>query len=326
MTGERCQQPGQRDLPRRGVVVAGDLVDEAAGLGELARGEREPGKEAQPVALADLEHVLRGAVGEVEAVLDGDDLDDRARLLELLERHVRDADVVDEAVALQLGERADGLLVGDVRVGRVQLVEVDALDAQVAQRALARLAQVIGPAVARPLARAAARQAALRGDDQAVGVRIQRVVDELLAEVRPVAVGRVDEVHAERDHAAQHVEHRVAVLRRAPHAGADDAHRAEAEAMDLEVVADLQAAARGDPAHAASGASEVPRKPLRLCVPSQKGLFDEPPQRQRKIAERIGARDRLAGHVVDERDTARHLQRAVLDQQHGHVGHMRFSL
>ncbi len=143
----------------------------------------------------------------------------------------------------------------------MQLVEVDALDAQVTQRPLAGLAKVVGAPVTRPLARTAACQPALRGDHQPVGIGIQRVVDELLAEVRAVAVGRVDEVDAELDDAAQHVEHDVALLRRAPDAGTHDPHRAEAEAVNLEVAADRQAAAGGDAAHALRGPAGSDRAP-----------------------------------------------------------------
>src|SRR5437763_12905805 len=49
------QQPRERDLARRRAVGLGDLGDRAAGLGELARGPREPGDEADALLLAVLE-------------------------------------------------------------------------------------------------------------------------------------------------------------------------------------------------------------------------------------------------------------------------------
>ena len=57
------------------------------------------------------------AVGQVVAVLHRHDVDDLARLLELLDRHVRDPDVADLALVLQLLQCADRLLVGHLRVG-----------------------------------------------------------------------------------------------------------------------------------------------------------------------------------------------------------------
>ena len=100
---------------------------------------------------------------------------------------------------------------------------------------------------------------------ETVGVRVQRSRDELLGDVRAVAVGRVDEVDAELDRAPQHRDRGVVVARRAPDALAGDPHRAEAEAVDLEVAADRERR------HVASlaAAAGVPTKPFRLCVPSQ---------------------------------------------------------
>ena len=57
--------------------------------------------------LAGVEHVLAAAVGERVAVLDGDDVDDAARLLELADLDVAQADVADLALVLELLERAD---------------------------------------------------------------------------------------------------------------------------------------------------------------------------------------------------------------------------
>ena len=146
--------------------------------------------------------------------------------------------MADLALAPELGQGADRLLVGDVRVGAMKLVEVDALDAQRAQAALERRAQVLRAAVRRPAPGAGAQQPALGGDHEAVGVRVQRLGDELLAHPRPVAVGGVDEVDAQLDGAAQHAPGLAAIGRVADDARAGDAHRAEAEAVHGEVAAD----------------------------------------------------------------------------------------
>ena len=58
-----------------------------------------------------------GAIGQVEAVLDGHDLDDDAGLGELLHADVREADMTDLALVLELPQRADGLGVGHARSG-----------------------------------------------------------------------------------------------------------------------------------------------------------------------------------------------------------------
>jgi hypothetical protein len=74
---------------------------------------------------------------------------------------------------------------------------------------------------------------------------MQRLGDELLADVRPVAVGRVDEVDAELDGAPQDGERGVAVGGRAPDPVAGDPHRTEAETVHLEVPAERQCAGVG---------------------------------------------------------------------------------
>ena len=74
--------------------------------------------------------------------------------------------------------------------------------------------------------------------DEPVRIRVQRLADQFLGDVRAVGVRGVDEVDAELDEAAQHADAFVGVGRRAPDALARQAHRAESEAVDGEVAAD----------------------------------------------------------------------------------------
>jgi hypothetical protein len=55
----------------------------------------------------------------------------------LVDRDVGDPGVADLAFVLKLLDRPDRLLVGDVFVGSMELVEIDALDPEPLQRALA---------------------------------------------------------------------------------------------------------------------------------------------------------------------------------------------
>ena len=59
----------------------------------------------------------------------------------------------DLAFLLQLRELADGILDAHARIRRVELVEIDALDAQPLQARLASLAQVRWAAASFPLSR-----------------------------------------------------------------------------------------------------------------------------------------------------------------------------
>ena len=79
---------------------------------------------------------------------------------------------------------------------------------------------------------------------------MQRSVDQLVRDVRPVVLGGVDVIDTERHGPAQHVERGGAVARRPEDAGAGKLHRAEADAVDR------------TPGEAGSGLGH-PREPLR---------------------------------------------------------------
>ena len=112
ITGERASSHASAICAGVASCCLRDPVERPARLGEPAGREREPRDESDARALARLEHVLRVAVGEVVAVLHRHDLDDPARLRRApSSEHVRDADVPDLALVLQLLERADRVLV-----------------------------------------------------------------------------------------------------------------------------------------------------------------------------------------------------------------------
>src|SRR5215470_7537388 len=114
---------------------------------------------------------------------------------------------------------------------------------------------MLGPAVGVPAARAGADQAAFGGDDQVVGIRVQRLGDQPFTDVWAVGIGGVDEVDAEFHHPPQRRLGLVFIRRLAPDAPAGDAHRAEAQPAYHQVAADLDAARRrrvGWIGHAAS--------------------------------------------------------------------------
>ena len=90
---------------------------------------------------------------------------------------------------------------GTFGIGAVELVEVDAVGLQGAQRRLARRAQVLRAPVGRPVLLAVARQAALGGDDDVVAAALEGLGDQALAVadvavVARVRVGGVDEADA----------------------------------------------------------------------------------------------------------------------------------
>ncbi len=106
-----------------------------------------------------------------ELVLHRRQLGGRAGQLDLVDVGVADADADDLALGAQLLQRADRLRVRHRRVGPVELVEPDRLDAERPQRRLAGRPQVLRAAVQRPRAVRRPGVAALGGDDDGRGRR-----------------------------------------------------------------------------------------------------------------------------------------------------------
>ena len=160
--------------------------------------------------------------------------------------------MTDQPLTLELGERADRLGVGDLRVGGMELVELDCLDSEPLDRKFALLAQVDRVAVGVPFVRPAAGKATLRGDHQPLRVRRKRLADQVLVGLRAIRVRGIDEVDVELDGLAQHG-HRVLVVGvGAPDALAGETHGAVAQAIDLEVGADPDLSRAGCSAHSSS--------------------------------------------------------------------------
>ena len=143
--------------------------------------------------------------------------------------------MADLSRLLCVDDGTERLFQRDVRIGRVQLVEVDALDVQALQAAFDRLAQVLGAAVLVPARRARSDQAAFGCDHQVLGVGVKRLGDQLLVDVRAVRVRGIEESAAELVGPAQHAKRGRPVLRRPPDLRPADPHGAEAQAIDAEV-------------------------------------------------------------------------------------------
>jgi hypothetical protein len=117
----------------------------------------------------------------------------------------------------------------------VQLVQVDPLEPQSTEAFPAALLDALRAAVRAPLAGAIPEKARLGRDHEPLGIRMEGLGDQLLADLRTVGVGCVDQVDAELHRAAEDRERGVAVRRWPPDALAGDPHRAEAEAAHREL-------------------------------------------------------------------------------------------
>src|SRR5207247_7981092 len=125
----------------------------------------------------------------------------------------------------------------------VQLMEVDALELEPAQAAVARRAEMLRSPVRLPVAGPGALEARLGGDHKPLRVGVELFGDEPLAHLRAVRVGGIDQVDPELDGTAQHDDRFADVGWFAPDPLPGEPHRAEAEAVDGQVAAQEKGAA-----------------------------------------------------------------------------------
>ncbi len=140
------------------------------------------------------------------------------RLASLDERpvEVRDADGTHRAGVLELGHGTPGVLDRHARrVGPVQLVQVDHVDAQASERALASRADLL-----RTEARALGCRGELRRHEDLVPSPRHRPPDDPLGDPLAVDLGGVDPVHARVEPGAHRGDHGLLRLVRAPHVAA----------------------------------------------------------------------------------------------------------
>ncbi len=151
-----------------------------------------------------------------------------------------EADVANLAGGLGVPEGAEGVFERDAGVDAMELVEVDALEAEAAEAHFKLLLEVVGAAAGLGFGGALAGEAAFGGDDDAGGVGVQGFGEEIFGDHGAVGVGGVEEIDPELDGAAEDVAGVFAVGRLAPGAFADEAHGAVAHAVYREVAAEVE--------------------------------------------------------------------------------------
>jgi hypothetical protein len=146
----------------------------------------------------------------------------------------------------QLGQRPNGFVEWHSRIGLMQLVQVDALQLQPLEATVERRAQVLGSPVRIPVVRTAAQQPPFGRDHQAHTVRMQRFGDQLLADIRPICIRRVDQRRAQVDCTTQQSLGRFAIRRVTPYALPCDAHRAKTKPAHWQLAGDVELENLGD--------------------------------------------------------------------------------
>ena len=189
------------------------------------------------------------SAGHVVEVLHAHHRRDRLRLGQLLGVHHREPEVPDQPLGLQRGqlgellrERAGYRRVPVVAAADPQVDRVEGVDPEPLEVVVDLLAEVGRGPREHPAAGLVAHRADLGDDEQVIRVRRERLADDLVGDVRPVEVGRVDVVDAELDRGAEHRDRLGPVGRRPEDPGAGQLHRAEPDPGDG-LVAQLECAA-----------------------------------------------------------------------------------
>lgn len=181
-----------------------------------------------------------GAVADVVFVLDADDVDDLARLLDLRNLNLAESDMENLALLLQLFSGAEGLFKRSLGVDAVKLPERKSLKAEKTKAQLDLLNEVRRSAYRLPCIGTLTGEAALRGNDSSLLVGSEGFADEALADRRAVGIGGVNEIDAEFDGAAQDFVGVFRAFEFAPDTIANNAHGAESKTVDIEVAAQLE--------------------------------------------------------------------------------------
>src|ERR1700735_1909505 len=128
--------------------------------------------------------------------------------------------MVNEALLLQLGERGEGLFKWLVfRGGGSAEAEIPALqriEAQVAQIVVYGIDSLLARTCVKPGTIGAAAPTHFGHDNQIIGIRTQRLLDDLISYMRTVEIAGIDMVHARIDSFAKSRDRTGNIARRSP--------------------------------------------------------------------------------------------------------------
>jgi len=127
------QNPGQGNLTWVGAVLRCHGVQNRPRFGKIASGKREPRDEPDVLHRAVVEHFLAGAVDEIIAVLDGRDLEEFRRGLDIVDGNLAQSRVADQSLINEGPDRIELLVRRDIGIDPVQLPQIDLLDALFSQ-------------------------------------------------------------------------------------------------------------------------------------------------------------------------------------------------
>src|SRR5258708_6223405 len=143
----------------------------------------------------------------------------------------------------QLCEFTDRVLKWNPGVGAMELIDVNAIEAQTPQASLQGLTKMFGASVLWPLVGASTQKTPLSRDDQAFRIGVERFGNERLGYLWSVGISGIEQVHSQFKGVAQDGDSFLLVSRWSPDARACEAHSAEAETIHRQVSANRKCSA-----------------------------------------------------------------------------------
>src|SRR5713226_856333 len=134
------QEPGKRDL--RGTCTARIRDGAKHFAGNFAGSQRIPGDKSDSIALAIIHHIVPFTVRKAITILYGNDRHDSTRSLDVLSRDIGQRNQANLSFVSQLSQSFHRRLKRDRRIRNVQLIDVDAIQAQSFEATLNRAAKV----------------------------------------------------------------------------------------------------------------------------------------------------------------------------------------
>src|SRR6266849_5158660 len=163
------QEPGQRYLCGARVMCLRDSVQHVAR--NFACPQWEPWNESNSIALTIVHYVVPFAVRKAIAVLHRDDWNNSTCSVDVFLRDVGQRDQANLAFVSQLSQSFHRRLERDDGIRNMQLIDVDAIQAQSFETSLDRLAKVRWSGIVGPLVRAGTVPATLGRNHKASRVR-----------------------------------------------------------------------------------------------------------------------------------------------------------
>ncbi len=134
----------QCDLTGFRIMPPGDLVERPTLASKLSRCQRRPGDKANTLVCTDIDylfglgsrHIFGFTISQIIVVLNADNGHDPLRSCKLIDCDIGEPDMADFPLLSHLGEHTDGDLKRNLRVRAMELIDVDAIEAQTSQTAL----------------------------------------------------------------------------------------------------------------------------------------------------------------------------------------------